>query len=89
MPEVACVGKTQKDCIKPKTAIFDLKWNAKSQLSGHEEGFVKVIMENGIIYLMKILMLILLICIKYLWKKQLELKGHIIINLKYISTDFL
>ena len=49
IPEIACVGKTQNECKNPKTALFDLKWNAKAQLSGHEVGFIKVISENNMI----------------------------------------
>jgi dihydrolipoamide dehydrogenase len=45
-PEVACVGKTEKEVKNPKTAIIHFKDVAKAIIDDKQEGFVKIIMEK-------------------------------------------
>ncbi len=46
IPEIACVGKTEKEAKNPKTATVYFKDNARASLEGKDAGFVKVILEG-------------------------------------------
>jgi dihydrolipoamide dehydrogenase len=46
IPEVACVGKTEKEARNPRTATVYFSDNARASVEGTEEGFVKVILEG-------------------------------------------
>jgi dihydrolipoamide dehydrogenase len=46
IPEIACVGKTEKEALGSKSCIFHLKDNAKAMLENHAIGFIKVIFER-------------------------------------------
>ncbi|MFH1916463.1 MAG: dihydrolipoyl dehydrogenase [Nanoarchaeota archaeon] len=49
IPEIACAGKTEKEAKSPKVFIYPLSMNAKAQLEGYPEGFIKVILEKDVI----------------------------------------
>ncbi|USN45727.1 MAG: dihydrolipoyl dehydrogenase [Candidatus Woesearchaeota archaeon] len=46
-PEVACVGKTEREVAHAKVGTFSFANNPKARLEGNTEGFVKVIIEKN------------------------------------------